>query len=300
MNILIALRKRMDNEITRVYALRSLIIIANSPSIDVNLTNYFNQIAPDVAQLLKQQNRLLKQTALNMIDSFLKSRKVEITSDVSNILRAEISCLINDNDLQLCLQSINALYNLLQVYPLSREALKPEIYRRILNLSVSPIVQSSTQIALTQFLKYLIETENGLDFFQTFQDLRFNISSSESLQKPSLMTLSKCLSTVVLSTTQELRNQAINELINDIHSTVDSRKVLALLTVGEIGEVLDLFSMNTINNLVLECFNSSSEDVKSSAAYAYGHLAIGSLHNYLPGSEYYMICVEKYIDILHL
>jgi cullin-associated NEDD8-dissociated protein 1 len=59
-----------------------------------------------------------------------------------------------------------------------------------------------------------------------------------------------------------------------------------LLCIGELGHVAVTnkisYSFESIKDLILQCFDENSEEIKSAAAYALGHVAVGNMNNFLP------------------
>ncbi|XP_042372013.1 cullin-associated NEDD8-dissociated protein 1-like, partial [Plectropomus leopardus] len=64
--------------------------------------------------------------------------------------------------------------------------------------------------------------------------------------------------------------------------STDSIRLLALLSLGEVGHHVDLSSQPELKTVILDAFSSSSEEVKSAASYALGSIAVGNLPEYLP------------------
>lgn len=279
--VLVMLRRRLDSEVTRIYSLRCLSTIANSDYMQSELTGFFDESATELAMLLRQQNRLIKLTALQAIDSLLKAKGMTLSVSNSQILRLEISHLFIDSDLQLCTLALQVMIHLIaNLVPLSVQELQPEVYERAILLATSPLIQGPTQVYLVKLFQLLVTSDKGPGFEKIFSDLKSK-ALVPGTQKQSIVNLSKCLGGICVVVTENLRNQAVSQVVSELQQS-DDKKLLALLCLGEIGKSVDLVSFVEINNQVLACFNNHIEEIKSAAAYCLGHLAVGNLSAYLP------------------
>uniref|UniRef100_A0A8C2FCX1 Cullin-associated and neddylation-dissociated 1 n=1 Tax=Cyprinus carpio TaxID=7962 RepID=A0A8C2FCX1_CYPCA len=64
--------------------------------------------------------------------------------------------------------------------------------------------------------------------------------------------------------------------------STDSIRLLALLSLGEVGHHVDLSGQPELKTVILDAFSSASEEVKSAASYALGSISVGNLPEYLP------------------
>ena len=70
--VLSLLMEKLKNEITRMAALRSLVVIARSP-LDIDLSPILASAVQELALLLRQQSRSLKQTTLETLTALVDS-----------------------------------------------------------------------------------------------------------------------------------------------------------------------------------------------------------------------------------
>uniref|UniRef100_A0A8C2F7D5 Cullin-associated and neddylation-dissociated 1 n=1 Tax=Cyprinus carpio TaxID=7962 RepID=A0A8C2F7D5_CYPCA len=77
---------------------------------------------------------------------------------------------------------------------------------------------------------------------------------------------------------------AISGFIQDVKNSrsTDSIRLLALLSLGEVGHHVDLSGQPELKTVILDAFSSASEEVKSAASYALGSISVGNLPEYLP------------------
>lgn len=57
---------------------------------------------------------------------------------------------------------------------------------------------------------------------------------------------------------------------------------MALLCIGEIGRRVDLSNISGLESIIIDTFNDNTEDIKSSASFCLGNMAVGNLTFYLP------------------
>jgi cullin-associated NEDD8-dissociated protein 1 len=107
-----------------------------------------------------------------------------------------------------------------------------------------------------------------------------------------------------------VRNKVVAKLASDLSPGDESRRHLALLCIGELGQTTDLASAVAVDlkALILTCFDSHAEETKTAAAFALGHLAVGNMANFLPallqslpGSkhQYLLLASLKEIILVH-
>ena len=148
-DVLPLLMDRLQNEITRVHAMKAISAIARSPRhVDISI------ILPDcvqmLSQLLRQQSRTLKLAALDALNDLVLHKGSRISQSLLCECVVEVSSLISDGDLQLCRMGIVLLSNTLKVNP--SVATEPALLQRalpdLLVLSRSPLLQGPTLDAL--------------------------------------------------------------------------------------------------------------------------------------------------------
>src|SRR5690606_11656045 len=100
-----------------------------------------------------------------------------------------------------------------------------------------------------------------------------NAMSKAELPKQAVSNLAKCIAGLCVQASEEKRNSTVQRFINDLHSTEERQKHLALLCIGELGQQADLSAAGELKDIIMGAFESSSEEIKTAAAYALGHLA---------------------------
>lgn len=173
----------------------------------------------------------------------------------------------------------------------SHKAFLPNIPQTILPTSLglfrSPLLQGAALTSMLEFFKAIVISGfPGLDYSELKMRLTspiYQTNQNVNLHRQAYCSIAKCLATV--STVEQLRAlEAVKQLIHDIKTdrNNDSIQVFALLAIGEIGKSTDLTSIPDVKNVIIESFNSPSEEVKSAASFALGSVSVGNLVEYLP------------------
>lgn len=75
----------------------------------------------------------------------------------------------------------------------------------------------------------------------------------------------------------------VEQFLRDVQNPrSDAQHIFALLIIGEIGRHIDLSSVTSLKQVILNSFSPPSEEVKSAASYTLGSVAVGNLPQYLP------------------
>jgi len=283
--VLALLRRRMENEITRISTLKTIATIASSP-LELDLSQILSESTLELSQFLRQQNRLLKQTTLQTFESLIFCKSATLSDSNIEILLQEAAPLICDGDLHLAHLSMKVTLSILTNFS-KQSTIKPmceQIYPRAVQLASSALLQGLAQVTLITLFQEFISRE-----IMTYEDLfnaLYQSSSKEKLAKQSVSNLAKCMAGICLkSSDPKIQNQTFFKFSADLKETDEARKRVALLCIGELGQQTDISAIEGVANLkdlILQCFESASEETKVAAAYALGHLAVGNMSIFLP------------------
>lgn len=94
--------------------------------------------------------------------------------------------------------------------------------------------------------------------------------------------MSKCIAGVMHGASPKVLDEVLARFTKDSMGADESTRQLALLSLGEVGQTTDLSQRSQVQTILLDCFESPSEDTKLAAAYALGHIAVGNMQVYLP------------------
>ena len=149
------LKKRLDNENTRLSTLKAISCMAKS-NLNLDLNSILNDSTNELSLFLRQKSRGLRQTTLQTLDSLilLKSKSnLNINSNNSNnidnnnndqifsTILHETSGLINDNDLHLTYLALNLILTILNCSTVAVKNVIQYIYPRTIELIASPLLQ---------------------------------------------------------------------------------------------------------------------------------------------------------------
>jgi hypothetical protein len=91
--VLETLLSRISNEVTRVPALKSIIILTQSSS-QVRIQPILERLVMEMLKLMKKSNTLLKMDAANALKSTIKHARNELTfGSIDLIINESISCI---------------------------------------------------------------------------------------------------------------------------------------------------------------------------------------------------------------
>jgi cullin-associated NEDD8-dissociated protein 1 len=290
--VLELLHDRMENEVTRTSTLKTFSAIASS-SLDLDLSPIINNSTIQISHYLRQQSRQLKQATLQTLESLILSNSSShLTVEQLNEVLTEVAANISDSDLHLTSLSLNVsqcIFNKFQTQEITNQ-IRKEIYPRIINLATSSLLQGTTQTILISFLQDIsnsnfLNNKIGISYDEILQSL-YACSLNCKLVKQSMSNLSKCMAGLCACVQDSnIRDKTVELFANDINSSYDTKKLLALLCIGELGQQTDLSvaaANFNLKDLILACFESVSEETKLAAAYALGNLAVGNMEVFLP------------------
>mmetsp|Transcript_840 Transcript_840/g.1414 ORF Transcript_840/g.1414 Transcript_840/m.1414 type:complete len:1307 (+) Transcript_840:70-3990(+) len=300
------LHKRLDNEVTRIPALKALSFVAMS-ELQLDVAPMLSRIAADVATFLRQQSRILKQTSLQALDAIMKSSASQsgaIPSETICSVLHEVSLLINDSDLSITDLSLKVTCGVLNLYhedSTTATTMCEVILPRVISLASSPLMQGAAQNSLIALLQSFVSSGVPNLSFRSLRERllsRLTVASDTScngqqrdsqlsvlLPKQSINILAQCLAGICLSAPADVQQDAVSGLLSDLWRGDEARKHLALLCIGHLGQKIDLSAAGGTDNLkeqILDCFETGSEDIKAATAFALGHLAVGSMDTFLP------------------
>lgn len=325
--VLSLLMEKLKNEITRMAALRSLVVIARSP-LDIDLSPILASAVQELALLLRQQSRSLKQTTLETLTALVDSSSGSMDGTHFELMMQEAAPLISDSDLQLTHLSLRLTIDVVKASPGATTKVGTTVLPAALSLSCSPLLQGRALLTLLELLKELVAVDApGASFDDLYDRLRQVITSSDlwaasadggsgggpassnSIQKQAVANVGHCLAALCVQATDEKRAATIVELLGDIKSSNELRRHLALLTVGELGQHKDLTSIaGDLQGIIFQSFSSTAEETKTAAAYALGSIAVGNMPAYLPPilsalaadkNHYLLLSALKEIIVLH-
>uniref|UniRef100_A0A4W3IUM1 Cullin-associated and neddylation-dissociated 1 n=1 Tax=Callorhinchus milii TaxID=7868 RepID=A0A4W3IUM1_CALMI len=158
--------------------------------------------------------------------------------------------------------------------------------QRALKLSTLLVSGSILTDAMLDFFQALVGTGTAnLGYMELLRMLTGPVySQSNALtHKQSYYSIAKCVAALTRACPKE-GPAVVGQFIQDVKNSrsTDSIRLLALLSLGEVGHHIDLSGQAELKSVILEAFSSPSEEVKSAASYALGSISVGNLPEYLP------------------
>lgn len=282
------LHRRLENDITRVFALRAVGVMASSPVPCDKGSELGNTFACEVASYLRQQSRHLRQTALQTLESIVGSPHWTLSATSMSAVLREFGSLLNDNDLNAVTSTLRICRMVLRkchAAPEVASVFSSDIMPLVLSLSVSKLLQGPAMLELVGVFEDVTMVQwphMGYDHLWSVLIQRVDQVEGSSTTK-SVATLSKCLSAVCLKSTEEQLLTSVRRFVDDVEKKRDTQKQLSLLCIGELGEVVDVTTISpNIGETIMHCFKNGAEDIKAAAAYALGHISVRNMNLLLP------------------
>ncbi|XP_039137910.1 cullin-associated NEDD8-dissociated protein 1 [Dioscorea cayenensis subsp. rotundata] len=280
---------RMGNEITRLTAVKAFAVIANSP-LRIDLSCVLEQVFSDLTAFLRKANRALRQTTLGTLNSLVVAYGDQIGSSAYEVIIVELSSLISDSDLHMTALALELCCTLMTDKKSNQnvgQTVSSKVLPQALILIRSPLLQGQALQALQRFFAALVHSANT-----SFDGLLDSLISSAKpspqaggLAKQALYSLAQCVAVLCLAAGDHKCASTVEMLkgtLTDDSSSNSWKQHLALLCLGEIGRRKDLSMHASIENIVIESFQSPLEEIKFAASYALGNIAVGNLSRYLP------------------
>jgi len=275
---------RLKNEITRLTAVKALILAASSP-LRIDLRCILTDSLPVLASFLRKNQRALKLSSLQLLDTLAKNYPSALSVDTLAPVLAELPPLVSESDLHIAqltlvlLTSISVSHR--QAIPIIHKSVLPEV----LKLAESPLLQGGALSAMLDFFKTIVAAgAPGLGHSDLLALLAHPVLGSKggSIHKAGRANIAKCVASLVSHSAREAV-VVVQQFMASLSATQqDYSLTFSLLAIGEIGRGADLSSLQDLKPAVLGAFGHTSEEVKSAASYALGNLALGNLSEYLP------------------
>ncbi|XP_039627059.1 cullin-associated NEDD8-dissociated protein 2 [Polypterus senegalus] len=276
---------RLKNEITRLTAVKALILIAGSP-LKIDLKTVLPEGVPILSSFLRKNNRALKMNTLMALDTIIKNYGSCLKPNMIESILSELLPLIDESDMHISQMAVSLLTCLARAYPSSFSKISGSILPEIFHLVHSPLLQGGALNAILDFFQVLVVAQAGsMGFSELLQNLTGPVQSGSLtvMHRQAYYSVAKCVAVLSASCPKEASN-IVSRFIQEVKNpkSSDAVKTLAFLCLAEIGRGLNLGGHKELKTVLLEAFSSIDEDVKSAASYALGNICVGNLNEYLP------------------
>lgn len=108
--------------------------------------------------------------------------------------------------------------------------------------------------------------------------------SQQNVSRASQKSIAQCIASISKPAGQDQALQTINRLMSILQkkSSTTSESYLALVSIGEIGRLVDTKTYKKLFETLVSFLSSNDEDIKSAAVLAVGGVSSGNLATYLP------------------
>ena len=289
--------QRLKNETTRISAIKTITFIAtesNDKYGAVDLSFILVETIAELANLLRQNSRGVKQTSLKCLETLVRSHGASVTSNelFERVVEA-LSNIIVETDLHISHLSLRAALAILEVSPSNcGTSAKSKLLPAMLEFVSSSIVQDTAlnslllvmdKLVLTQIVAFK-ELMAALQAKLPNQSIEKELSGSKQV----ISNLAKCIATITASANEAEKTEVVSALITSLQSSGTSPEniQLALRTSGDLGRIFNLSTMNgvaeSLQTIYLSFFDSNAEAIKNAAAYGLGRASVGALPTFLP------------------
>lgn len=277
--------ERLRNEITRLTTVKALTLIAGSP-LKIDLRPILADAVPILASFLRKNQRALKLSTLAALDILVKNYSDSVTPAMIDAVLDELPPLISESDMHVSQMAISFLTTLARVHPDSLAKISGSILSELIALVRSPLLQGGALGAMLEFFQALVATGTAsLGYMDLLRMLTSPVyaQSASLTHKQSYYSIAKCVAALTRACPKE-GPAVVGQFIQDVKNSrsTDSIRLLALLSLGEVGHYVDLSGQPELKTVILDAFSSASEEVKSAASYALGSISVGNLPEYLP------------------
>uniref|UniRef100_A0A5S6R0U0 TIP120 domain-containing protein n=1 Tax=Trichuris muris TaxID=70415 RepID=A0A5S6R0U0_TRIMR len=285
---LFILLERTRNEVTRLIAVRTFVVILESP-VQMSVDPILPDLLACLSTYLKKNVRVLRLKTLRLLHLLIIRHKSSLNPDLLNEIMNKIPSLISKDDLELSEHALVLVTDVLVVAPEVALENCEQILKPVLSLLSVPLLYDLSLETVFIFFftlcRALTKQASSFGFDQLKNSLIKSLDGIEdtSQGKYAYKSTARCLGAVV-SAEPTKAAEVLKELFLNLESrsTCDALRMFSLLAIGEIIRVLPKFlSAINVEAIFEQCF-SDSEELKSTASHALGRMAIANLSYFLP------------------
>lgn len=283
--------RSLKNETLKLTAVHMISAMAESQIIqDLQEFIDLSIFTTEIAMLLpKSQSRVATITCL---ESIMRNSNPPCDPQLNDSILTDLSAMLNSSDTDV--HVLSKAFNLASVILQSDGGSKSST----INIFSTKFIPSLIEVIKVS--PHLVAGGTGLDSLLKLwvQMTRFHERSrvyevgvagllefsKTANNKESFRIIAKCTGATVsgpIETIVSLIRQLVGYISNE--SVQENYAHISLLSLGELGKTLDMaLHAPGIESLLLRCFESHIEDIKLSAAFCLGNIAVGNLAYYLP------------------
>lgn len=292
---------RLKNETTRIAATKAIVSIAVDTKVGsdkVDMSPIITEFIAELASLLRQNSRSVKQHAIMCLETLIKFYGTSIVEDTNSellgiVLRDLSANMFENSDIYIIHLSLQASLAILDKSSSCNAAVQEYLLPAVLKLCTSFSLQDKALDSLLAVFKKFIVC-NIIGFNDLFSSLHSNLpkvaANNDSATKKVIGNIAKCMATITAAASEAERNRIVADVMITLESKVTTdnlyNAMLALRMSGDLGCIIDLSTMQNVGeklpNIYLASFDSPFEDIKNSAAYGLGRASVGSVSTFVP------------------
>jgi len=256
---------------------------------------------------LRENQRALWGSALTLFSSLVtKYTLSQISVSSLECVVLEVPALISDQDMYIIQQAMKFAKEVVVKFPLAIGSSLSAVINACVELNSSLLVGRSLEFAMELFV---VIVQSSIQQKPDFMTLMNRLIKPIRSKKP---TRQVCHSTAfILARSAKANNDskttaALVKTLTHFAESADedeSTHIFALYALGEMGRVYpEAFVDSSPETIIMKYFDSSTDEVKASASYAFGALASGNVSKYLPvllrkieSNPYYLYALKEVI-----
>jgi cullin-associated NEDD8-dissociated protein 1 len=286
---------RLKNEVTRFATVKVVAQIASSHACQgPPFGNFFQSCTDDVTVLLRQSSRPLKLAAFEALEALLIRLGPELQATTANAIVLQVAPLLaEDADLSLLPQALLALALLVEAKPEVLPSATEALLSHLSYLLAEPLVQGNTLDAIVDFIQVTV-TVDGQRATEILQALTATLEYSTGSHAYS--NAARCVGGIANAAPSNI--EAIiggaGKALKGASQGKEAATAFNLLILGEVGRLEDFMKHPDLVKQVYEAFESPVNEVRSSAAFALGNMAVGNEAAFLPVIRGHIENVDKH------
>ncbi|XP_046881587.1 cullin-associated NEDD8-dissociated protein 2 isoform X1 [Hypomesus transpacificus] len=281
--------ERLKNEITRLTAVKALMLVASSP-LKVDLRPILGEAMPILASFLRKNQRALRLGTLSGLRVLVSGYGSCLTAPLLEPLLLELPALLEESDMHVAQECMTLLSSLASSCPPALPLIAASVLPGVVRLVHSPLLQGGALAAIQDLLRALVLSKaSGLGYTPLLQLLTgplltpHRTPETDLIHRQSYYSVAKCVAALSAACPKEAQSM-VSSLIRQVKDpqAPEPARMLSLLCLGEVGRCVSLGGHKELQGVLMEALSSPSEEVKWAASSALGNVCVGSLEDYLP------------------
>ncbi|KAI6237157.1 hypothetical protein M3Y95_00235700 [Aphelenchoides besseyi] len=288
--ILPLLVDRLRNEMTRHITVQTFAVIVGGID-EVNLSNVLQDLLMHLSEFLRKNQRGLRISTLSLLSALVTKYKLNTLPDegVKRVVH-ELPAIMVEQDMYISQLSIKLARDIINKFPNTMSGSLEAVINSCLQLiKLSSLIGRSLEYAVELFGAIVSSPIPQKPQFMNLVHVLIDVITTT--EKPSRQVCLAVATILAHSTKANNDADATAVVLKDLINLLKNKKerepmhLFALFALGEIGRSYpEAYEKSKLKpeDIIMESFNSSTEEVKTVASYALGSLATGNVSKYLP------------------